>query len=154
MADLQNLIREYLAQTNTMQLATSVDDHPWACTIHYYTDEELNFYWISTEAREHSQYIQQNPNVAAAVLVHENTPDEPYVVGISVAGTAELLGQEVPERIGQDYLRKHSRPQSLLDDIASGQNDHRFYCLKPTRIVLFDSKNFPHNPRQEWRQDG
>lgn len=132
-----------------MQLATAADGHPWACTVHYYTDEDFNFYWISTLTREHSKHIGQNPNVAAAVMVHENTPEEPYVVGISVAGTAELLGGTVSEAVGAGYVKKHRKDAAFLPDIASGKNPHQFYRLRPTRIVLFDNKSFLNNPRKE-----
>lgn len=148
--ELNQLIQQYLEQVNIMQLATSVDNQPWACTIHYYTDSDFNLYWISTLAREHSKHISQNPNVAAAILVHENTPEEPYVIGISVAGTAELIGEKVDEQIGAGYVKKHGKDSSFLPDIASGKNPHKFYRLKPSRIILFDNKNFPDDPRKEW----
>ncbi|HTB48544.1 MAG TPA: pyridoxamine 5'-phosphate oxidase family protein [Verrucomicrobiae bacterium] len=147
---IEELIRDYLPQVKIMQLATSVNDQPWACTIHYYSDDSLNLYWISTVARNHSQHIKQNPKVSATILVHENTPEEKYVIGISIAGTAELIGQKVEEQIGASYVQKLGRDPSLISDIASGVNPHKFYRLKPSKIVLFDSKNFSDNPRQEW----
>jgi uncharacterized protein YhbP (UPF0306 family) len=145
----EKLIRQYVDQIKIMQLATSANDQPWACTIHYYSDKDLNFYWVSTLARKHSKDIAQNPKVAAAILVHENTPEERYVIGISLEGKAELIGEQVDEQIGQDYIQKLGRDASLLSDIASGKNPHKFYRLKPTKIILFDSKNFHDNPRQE-----
>jgi uncharacterized protein YhbP (UPF0306 family) len=148
---VEALIREYLSTVKVMQLATSTDDQPWACTVHYYSDESLNFYWISTLEREHSRHIAQNPKVAATILVHENTPSENYVIGISVGGTAELIGEYIDEKVGQAYVQKHAKDPNLLADIASGKNPHKFYCLRPSRFVLFDSKSFPGQPRQEWR---
>jgi uncharacterized protein YhbP (UPF0306 family) len=147
---MKKSISNYLNQVRVMQLATSIDDQPWACTVHYFSDEDCNLYWVSTETREHSQNIARNPKVSAAILVHENTPDEPYVIGISIAGKAELIGAYIPDQIGSAYIRKLGRNPSLLTDIANGKDPHKFYRLKPSRIVLFDSKNFPDNPRQEW----
>jgi len=132
-----------------MQLATSQNDQPWACTLHYYSDKDLNIYWVSTLERQHSQDIAKNPNVAAAILVHENTPEERYVIGLSIQGKAELIGEQVPEEIGKGYIQKLGRDSSLLSDIASGKNLHKFYKLTPSKIILFDSKNFSDNPRQE-----
>ncbi|MES2971687.1 MAG: pyridoxamine 5'-phosphate oxidase family protein [Patescibacteria group bacterium] len=60
MPDLKQLLKKYLASTNVMQLATSVDGRPWACTVHFYADDNFNLYWISTEARRHSQEIHLN----------------------------------------------------------------------------------------------
>jgi uncharacterized protein YhbP (UPF0306 family) len=148
-SQLRDVVKQYAQSINIMQLATSVNDQPWACTVHYYSDEDLNFYWVSTLVRKHSQDIAQNPKVAAAILVHENTVEERYVIGISIEGKSELIGENVATQIGQNYIQKLGRDQSLLSDIATGKNPHKFYKLTPTKIVLFDSKNFPENPRQE-----
>jgi uncharacterized protein YhbP (UPF0306 family) len=144
------LIKQYVKEARVMQLATSANDKPWACTVHYYSDEDLNFYWISTLEREHSKNIAQNPNVSAAILIHEDKPDEQYVIGISLEGTVELIGDHVDEQLGQSYIQKLGRPPTLLEDIATGKNPHKFYRLKPSRFVLFDSKNITGNPRREW----
>jgi uncharacterized protein YhbP (UPF0306 family) len=146
----EELIRQYLSQVNIMQLATSVDNQPWACTVHYYSDDDFNLYWVSTLARKHSQDIDKNPKVAAAVMVHENTPDEPYVIGISIEGSAELIGSRVTDEVAQGYARKHGK-DSDMPAIAQGKHPHKFYRLKPSRIVLFDSKSFPEDPRKEWQ---
>jgi uncharacterized protein YhbP (UPF0306 family) len=145
----EEFIRQYLEHVKLMQLATSANDQPWACTVHYYSDKELNLYWISTLEREHSKAIAQNPKVAAAILVHENTADEKYIIGMSIEGKAELIGEQIPLEIGENYVQKIGREPSLLVDIASGKNPHKFYRLKPSKIVLFDTKNFRDNPRQE-----
>jgi uncharacterized protein YhbP (UPF0306 family) len=147
----EELIKQYVEQAKLMQLATSLNNQPWACTVHYYSDKDLNFYWISTLEREHSQAIAQNPKVAAAILVHENTPEERYVIGISIEGEAELIGEQIAVEIGNSYVEKIGREPSLLSDIALGKNPHKFYRLKPTKIVLFDTKNFQDNPRQVWQ---
>ena len=146
---VEELVKKYLEQINVMQLATCSDDQPRACTVHYYSDENLNFYWISTLARKHSQDIKQNGKVAAAVLVHENTPSENYVIGISVEGVAELIGEHLDKKIGNGYVAKLGKDSNFLPDIASGKNPHKFYRLTPSKIVLFDNKNFPDSPRQE-----
>ena len=145
---VKELVKQYLDQIKIMQLATSVNNQPWVITVHYYSDEDSNLYWISTLARKHSQDIEQNPKVAATILVHENTPDENYVIGVSAEGTAELIREKVVEGVVQGYARKHGK-DSDMSDIASGKNPHKFYRLKPSRIVLFDNKNFPNDPRQE-----
>lgn len=146
----EELVKKYLSEQRVMQLATVSDNQPWACNIHYYSDDNLNFYWISTTDRRHSQDIAQNSQVAAAVLVHEDVPGENYVIGISVEGQAELIGQNIDEQTAAAYLAKLGKEPSLIKDIASGQNPHKFYRLVPSKIVLFDSKNFPKNPRQEF----
>ena len=145
----EDLLREYLPTKKVMQLATSAGDQPYACNIHYYSDEDLNFYWRSTLARRHSREIEKNPKIAVTILVHENTPAENFVIGVTVVGTAELIGQRIDDQIGVAYIQKLGLKPELLTAIASGKDPHRFYKLKPTKIVLFDNKNFPEGPRQE-----
>ena len=145
----KDLIKQYLGQRNVMQLATSVNDQPYVCNVHFYADDQLNLYWISTEARRHSQELAQNPKVSAAILIHENTPAENYVIGLTIIGTVEFLGKTVDSEIAAGYINKLQKEPSLIEEIASGQNPHRFYRLTPSSFVLFDSKNFPQDPRQE-----
>lgn len=131
-----------------MQLATAMDNQPWVCNLHFYADDKFNLYWISTEARLHSQHVQQNPKVATALLVHENTADEDYVIGLSVIGNAVMTDEPLTNEVGPAFVHKHGHRETLLSDIKEGKNAHRFYKLSPTKIVLFDSKNFPADPRQ------
>lgn len=153
MASIEEIIRQSLEQAPVMQLATSLGDQPWVCNIHFYSDKDLNIYWISTVERRHSKEIKQNPKVAATILAHVNTLAEPYVIGITVEGVAELIGERVDEQIGAGYVAKHGKDANFLPDIASGKNPHKFYRLKPSQIILFDNQHFPDNPRQEWTPD-
>ncbi len=149
MIEIKKLLHDHLKKARVMQLATSVNNKPWACTLHFYSDEDLNFYWISTPVRRHSQEIEKNPNVAIAIKIHEDTPTEKYVIGIAAEGIAELLSENEIEKIGNKYVDKLIKDPSILNDILSGKNPHKFYRLKATNIVLFDTKHFPDNPRQE-----
>lgn len=132
-----------------MQLATSVNDEPWACNLHFYADDDLNLYWISSESRKHSEDIVKNPQIAVAIMIHENTREADYVIGISMQGIGQLLGSKVDKKIAAAFIKKHKEPSDYLDNVLDGSSSHKFYCLRPTIIVLFDSKNFPKDPRQE-----
>ena len=144
----KELVTDYLAQTKIMQLATSRDGQPWACTVHFYADDGLNIYWMSKTDRRHSEDIKANPKVAVAVVGHENTATEKWIAGISIEGTAELL-DDMDDEIAHKYISKQGHAPTLMDDIRAGRNPHRFYKLTPKQIILFDTKNFKYNPRQE-----
>lgn len=150
---VEELIRKYIGSKKVMQLATERDGQPWLSTVHYYVDDDLNLYWISTESRRHSQEIKDNPRAAAAIAIQtdEEIPGN-VPIGIQVEGNAELIKD--PEII-KKYLRKYfdytQKPETIYEDIISGANPHRLYRLKPSLFVLFDVQNFPDDPRQEWR---
>ncbi len=148
--EVKDLVKKYLPTVNIMQLATSKNDQPWACTVHFYSDEDCNLYWLSSENRRHSREVKDNDKVAAAIVVHENTPEENYVIGISVEGVAEFLDSNISDKDWRGVVKKLGHRQELIQEIRDGKNKHKFYRIKPTNIVLFDNKDFPDNPRQEW----
>ena len=147
--DSKKLIQDYLKQARVMHLATTIDNKPWVCNVHFYVDEQTNLYWISDTNTRHSKEIAQNANVAAVLKVHEDTPEERYVIGLTIEGTAEILSIEETKRIGERYIEKTGKAATLLEGILAGTGQSKMYRLMPTNFVLFDSKNFPDQPRQE-----
>jgi len=133
-----------------MQLATVSNGRPYLCTVHYYSDENLNLYWASMLSRHHSKDIERNPKVAAYVLVHENTPEEDYVIGITFIGEAKLVGAKVNPAVAEAYTKKLQENPDFVQKVADDTTPFKFYEFKTERIVLFDNKNFPEDPRQEF----
>lgn len=149
MDNLKTHILNYLAKTRMMQLATSVDGQPWSCTVYFAYDENLNLYWISKPDARHSQEIIKNPKVAGAIAYNQQPPQK-SVSGLSFEGTAELLTGDEEKRASELYIKQLNRDETLLEDIRSGKNPHKFYVIKPIRFVIFDTENFPNNPHQEY----
>lgn len=145
----EDVVREYLPQVRIMQLATAQDDHPYLCTVHYYSDPDLNLYWTSKLERNHSGHIKRNSRVAAYVLVHENTPDEDYVIGITFVGRAKLVGAKINPDTAKSYADKLGHGAKFLREVADDTTPHKFYKLTPEKIILFDNKDFPDDPRKE-----
>jgi uncharacterized protein YhbP (UPF0306 family) len=105
---------------------------------------------LSTVDRRHSKEIAKNPKVALTIKVHENTSNEDYVIGISLEGTAGLLDENEYESVAKSYQSKHGTSDAFINSVLSGENPHKFYKFVPQTAVLFDNKNFPKDPRQEW----
>ncbi len=59
-----------------MQLATSVDNQPWVCSVWFATDAGLNIYFFSATARRHSKEVVKNNKVAGAIVLPQ-TPNDP-----------------------------------------------------------------------------
>ncbi len=148
--DPKELARQYLNDIKIMQLATADDNGPWVCTVHFYADGDFNIYWCSRTDRKHSQQLEKNPMASATVMVHENTPEEDYVAAVTLAGKAELM-KEIPQDAREAYIAKLDRPSFLLPDPDDPKNTQEFYRLKPETMVVFDTKNFPKAPRQEFQ---
>jgi uncharacterized protein YhbP (UPF0306 family) len=151
MKSAEELIRLHLPTQNVMQLATCVDDQPWVCNVHYCHDEVLNLYWISDKSSRHSKEIAQNPKASVVIKIHENTAAEPYLIGISIEGKASVITDEKQKHIAAKlYIAKHATRQDFIDKVMDDSNGFAFYCLTSTKFVLFDTKDFKDQPRQEW----
>ena len=149
MKKLHKLIESYLAKTRMLQIATCVDDQPWNCTVYFAYDNKLNLYWISKPNTRHSQEIMKNPKVAG-VIVYDQQPPQKSVKGLSFEGTAELLSGEEEVIASGLYIQQLYREKTLLADIRSGKNPHKFYRIKPSKFVLLNSENAPNTIRQEY----
>jgi uncharacterized protein YhbP (UPF0306 family) len=144
----QNLIEKYLSETFIMQLATSKDDQPWICSLHFVADEYSNIYWLSKQDRRHSQEVVNNSNVAIAIAVSTEQP----VIGIQVEGTAKVLNDkaEIKEAV-ELYIDKHGTDKGFADTIIEGTNQHKLYKFTPRIFNLFDQVNFAGPYAQVWK---
>lgn len=150
MKTVEQLIKEYLPRVEVMQLATAHNGQPWACTVHFVSDDHLNLYWLSTPERRHSREISQNPHIAAAMAVQS----ERHVpaIGVQVEGDAAVIEDATElKRVMDLYATKHNSDPQWVDDVVAGVNLHKLYCLRPRLYVLFDKQTFPQDPLQEWQ---
>lgn len=72
-----------------MSLATSNNNKPWVCEVHYAYDDQLNLYFRSKPSRRHSQEIATNPHVAGSIVIQHKLGEKPR--GVYFEGIAELL---------------------------------------------------------------
>lgn len=148
--DLRELIKDYLKEAKLMQLATSVNNQPWICSVWFAADEDLNIYWFSSTTRRHSAEILKNPKVAAAIVLPHTPQDKPR--GLQLQGVAELLKQKKDILKAQSiYEGRIFTRQTITELMNNKENPHKFYRIKPTKFILFDAVNFPENSRQEYK---
>lgn len=147
--DLKQLIKDYLNQARLMQLATTVGNKPWCCSVWYAVDQDLNVYYFSAESRRHSHEAMQNHRVAGAIAAPQNPEDPPK--GLQFEGVVNRL--EDPDDISAAKKLYVGRifPAEKVEALMAAANPHYFYRIKPTSFVLFDAENFPDNARQEYR---
>lgn len=140
-----DLVRHYLPQGRTMQVATVDGDQPWICTVYFVADDELNLYWLSWPTRRHSQEIAKNSKVAIAVPIKTDQP----VIGVQAEGTAaEVTSKELVAKIMQRYTAKYNSGHQFYDNFVAGRSQHVLFKFTPSTFVLFDEVNFPTDGRQ------
>lgn len=146
--ELTDLIKTYLQQARLMQVATAKDNQPWACSVYFAYDDKLNLYWISLPSTRHSEEIQNNEKVAGTIVLPHTPGDE--VRGLQFEGVAKELttGEEFHHAL-DTYAARMEMKDERKKTIAEGKDGHNLYMIKPTLFVLFDTLNFPVNPRQE-----
>lgn len=145
--DLKGSIKKYLASTDAMQLATVSDGHPWLCTVHFVSDEDLNIYWLSTPARRHSQHVASDPKTAIAVAIKTDKP----VLGIQASGSTHAVNEkEEVARVMTLYSLKHDGSgKDFYDNFLNGTNEHLLFKFTAHEFGLFDELNSPGKGRQE-----
>lgn len=144
---IESLIREYIQENFLMQLATVDESQPWITTLHYAEDRDLNLYWISSVGTRHSQELQKNNRIAAAIVKPHTEEEDPR--GIQLEGVAEEIIGNASRATLLEYAKKFGTTRKKLDYFIKGEGGNIFYKLKPTKFYLYDEVNFPDNPKQE-----
>lgn len=147
--ELKSFIATYLKDAKMMQLATvGQNGKPWVCNVWFAADNNLNIYWFSAITRRHSQEVAQNPHVAAAICLPQTPADKPR--GLQLEGTAELLTKPADITVAmKHYVGRVFSLKQVKEFMTHLDRPHRFYRIKPDNFVLFDTVNYPENPRQE-----
>ncbi len=164
--ELREAVLHYLNTHNTMTLATTRDNMPWAATVFYANDGFTLYFLSNPEVCWHSQNIAQNSRVAVTV-------DEDYplknpdgwrkVKGVQIEGKAEMVSTESEiARAVEIYVNKYPfvalylksivrfpRVVSFLERSAkklpfapdfSAVSENRFYKVVPTRVWFVDNE--------------
>jgi uncharacterized protein YhbP (UPF0306 family) len=145
--EIEQAIREYIPQILHMSLATSVDDKPWVCEVHFSYDDELNLYFRSTTDRRHCIELEQNPNVAGNIVTqhHKNQ----LVRGVYFEGRAETLGQVDEDHPAYKAVEARYGAASTIQAISADSPGPRYYKITVANWYLFDA--YTSKPPQKYQ---
>ena len=65
------LVETILRRNRYLVLATTDGEVPWVAPLEYMVDDDLNFYFFSTDDSRHVRDLESNARVAVAVFEHE-----------------------------------------------------------------------------------
>ena len=131
-----------------MQLATSLNNQPWVCSVWFASDEDLNIYWLSSTTRRHSKEVSKNNKVAGAIALPQTPNDTPR--GLQFQGVVKVLTEQKDiDKAMSVYAGRIFKKEDVLKFMANKDFPHRFYKIKVNQFVLFDAVNFPENSRRE-----
>lgn len=148
--DVEQTIRDCLAEVLHMSLATTKNDKPWVCEVHFAYDDDLNLYFRSLPARRHSQEIADNPNVAGNIVGPHGINDQPR--GVYFEGRAEML-----EDVDESHPAFKSLSQRLntsRDIIEEGlqPDGHKFYKITVSDFYLLDARESNQKYHLKWKR--
>jgi len=144
-------IGSFLDSFGTLTLATHGPCGPWAASLFYARDEQLNLYFISSEDSRHARELRADQRVAVTV----NTDHSQWagIRGLQIAATAEPVEAQDRPSVETLYLMKSKELQPLLaapgsaaeDRIAQKFNASLFFRIRPITIRLIDNtQGFAH----------
>ncbi len=143
--DLRARVLAYLAEHNTVSLATVADGRPWAATV-FYANVGTDLYFLSEPKTRHCTNILAGGVVAATI--NEDYRDWQQIKGIQLEGrAAEVSGKVALARALAAYLGKYPFVKQFLGagsllqgvQIAGKAFDIRMWRLRPERLYYLDN---------------
>ncbi len=144
--EVEKIIREYLPDVVHLSLATSANNKPWVCEVHFVYDDELNLYFRSKKARRHSREIAANPRVAGNVVEQHRAEQKPR--GVYFEGAAEILEDfDENHKAYEAFSRRLGVGPEIIED-AKSEDGHKVYKITISDLYLFDSRE--SSPSQKY----
>lgn len=154
--DEKKQVQDYLKQYSTLTLASSQDDQPWAATVFFVSDADLNIYFVSDYRTHHGRDMAANDRVAATINPDcDNWHD---VHGVQLTGSVSVTEGMQRAKALMLYLKKfpqidqlYAKPKGEHEEtIAKRLKAANFYCIKPGWIRMIDNaKGFGHRDEFE-----
>ena len=138
-------IHGLLAAYSTLTLATCSDGRPWAASVFYASDADLNIYFVSDHRTRHAREMLANPRVALAINADVDNWDD--VRGLQVEGEAARVAGAERARALALYLSRFLSVKALFEaprsadeqTIAQRLKHTDFWKVTPAFIRLIDN---------------
>ena len=144
--DFHDAVRRLFEAHNTVTLATVGEDGPWAATVFFASDADLNLYFVSDHRTRHGRHLAASSEAAGAINPDCSAWGD--VRGLQLTGRVETL--EGLARVAglRHYLAKFHDVRALFETpsnpdeetIAERLKAAHLYRLKPHWIRLIDNR--------------
>lgn len=129
---MKKVITNILRATQYLTVST-VDKHgnPWGAPLRFVADEDMNLYWWTTIATQHTQNLQHNPT-AFITIFDSNAPE-----GKSVGLYIEACVAEVTDDRLDDIITRYNATTKLYKvsrENCTGDAPMRLYQATPVKI--------------------
>jgi len=142
---LRQAIRVMLDGHNTLTVATCHDGRPWAATVFFASDAELNLFFVSDSGTQHARDMLVNDRVMAAVNADPRHWHE--VRGLQIRGRSTRVQDSDRPAALAVFLAKFADIRKLYElarssderAIARRLAETDFFRITPDWIRLIDS---------------
>jgi len=141
--EIRKLILDYLSKNKRMSLATSKDDVPWAATVMYAYDNDLNIYFLSKTETRKVQNILANSKVAATI--NEITGGIGKVKGVQLEGECQIVSKLEAVVVYVLFLKRFFWLKDHIPSVGemfSKLIQDRLFKITPERIYYLDDELF------------
>lgn len=162
--DLRSRALRYIREHNTMSIATSFNDDPWAACV-FYANIDFDLYFISNpNICLHCKNISLNPRVSVTISEDyrlRGFDDWRKIKGIQLEGEARMVEDFLELKAAvKAYIKKYPFTSIYLKQIFlketpnfierllmklgiipnfSPSTENRFYVVKPKKVFLVDN---------------
>ena len=141
-------IRAMLEAHNTITLATSHEDRPWAASLFFASDKRLNLYFVSDYRTRHARHIQEC--ATAVATVNADCAGWGDVRGLQIQGQVTVVSGLERATALRHYLGKFHEVSALFESpkdkdeetIAARLKAANMYRLAPSFIRLIDNRRW------------
>ena len=126
----------HLKRNRLMTLGTSTGNKPWAATVFFAYDKNLEILFYSREDTRHCMQIRKNPHVSV-VVNHDWQGKNGHIRGLQITGRAAA----VPQKKHAHYYAIYRSRFPWADKFTS---DHRLYRIIPREVWYIDETLFGH----------
>jgi uncharacterized protein YhbP (UPF0306 family) len=131
--NLKRRILDYMESHNTMTLATSQGDSPWAATV-FYASDGLKLYFFSAPDSRHCQNLAANARVG--VTIQEDYHDWRRIKGIQLEGRVAAIESIIEKGKAMTvYARKYPEVVKIFSNPESGALYKAFLKVKFYRVI-------------------
>ncbi len=123
-------VRDVIARTRYLVLATADVDGPWVAPVEPLADEDLNFYFFSTSDARHSRHIEAGGKVAAVMFDSEQPQYTPTLTANLNAVQMECTARKLDPSEYNDAVR------GAIDALKPPMPPYQVFMVTPTRFYV------------------
>lgn len=149
-ANLKSLVYEYIARNKIATLATSYRNQPWAASVFFAYDQDLNLYFMGDIQTRKAKDILQNPKVAVAI--NEDWGGKGVIRGLQIEGKARIVAKKEAKEAYFLFARRHPWVKSFIHsekDLHSTSQTNRLFKIMPQKIIYQDDELFGPGGKEE-----